>query len=87
MERCIAKAYEQVIKIGVSTLLSGGLLSHGSLGGYVADAARRSMGIGLAHFRTERFIIWARTCTCSNAALSRLPISLPMDCYALIPAT
>nr|DAG88113.1 MAG TPA: hypothetical protein [Herelleviridae sp.] len=41
----------RLLKIGVSTLLSGGLLSHGSLGGYVADAARRSMGIGLAHFQ------------------------------------
>lgn len=40
----------RLLKIGVSTLLSGGLLSHGSLGSYIADAARRAMGIGLAHF-------------------------------------
>lgn len=40
----------RLLKIGVSTLLSGGILGHGSLGGYIADAARRAMGIGLAHF-------------------------------------
>jgi hypothetical protein len=37
--------------IGISTLLSGGIINHGTLGGYVADAARRTLGIGLAHFQ------------------------------------
>lgn len=41
----------RLLKIGVSTLLSGGLLSHGSLGGYIADASRRALGIGFAHFQ------------------------------------
>ena len=38
------------VKIGVNTLLSGGILSHGSIDGYISDATRRALGIGLAHF-------------------------------------
>lgn len=41
----------RLLKIGISTLLSGGLLSHGSISGYIADASRRAMGYGLAHFQ------------------------------------
>lgn len=41
----------RLLKIGASTLLSGGLISHGSLGGYVADVSRRALGIGAAHFQ------------------------------------
>jgi hypothetical protein len=33
-----------------ATLLSGGVVSQGSVSGYVSDAARRALGIGLAHF-------------------------------------
>jgi hypothetical protein len=33
-----------------ATLLSGGTVSHGSVSGYVSDAARRALGIGWAHF-------------------------------------
>jgi hypothetical protein len=33
-----------------ATLLSGGVVSHGSVSGYISDAARRALGIGLAHF-------------------------------------
>jgi hypothetical protein len=33
-----------------ATLLSGGVVSHGSVTGYVSDAARRALGIGFAHF-------------------------------------
>ena len=33
-----------------ATLLSGGVVSHGSVSGYVSDAARRALGIGMAHF-------------------------------------
>jgi hypothetical protein len=33
-----------------ATLLSGGVVSHGSVTGYVSDAARRALGIGLARF-------------------------------------
>ena len=39
------------VKIGAKTLLSEGVLSHGSLDSYVADATRRAVGIGLAHFQ------------------------------------
>lgn len=36
--------------IASSTLTSGGVLSHGSVSGYLSDAARRALGIGLSHF-------------------------------------
>lgn len=41
----------RLLKIGASTLLSGGIISHGSLSGYVGDAARRAAGMGLAHLQ------------------------------------
>lgn len=34
-----------------ATLLSGGVISHGSVSGYISDAARRALGMGLAHFQ------------------------------------
>jgi hypothetical protein len=34
-----------------ATLLSGGVVSHGSVSGYVSDAARRALGLGLAEFQ------------------------------------
>ena len=40
----------RLLNIGASTLLSGGILSHGGLGGYISDAARRAIGLGLAVF-------------------------------------
>lgn len=36
------------IKIGVNTLLSGGILGSGSLGGYISDSMRRTLGMGVA---------------------------------------
>lgn len=41
----------RLLNIGASTLLSGGILSHGGLGGYISDAARRVIGLGLAEFQ------------------------------------
>lgn len=41
----------RLLNIGISTLLSGGILSHGTLAGYVTDATRRALGMGLAHFK------------------------------------
>ena len=38
----------RLLNIGASTLLSGGILSHGGLGGDISDAARRAIGLGLA---------------------------------------
>lgn len=35
-------------RIATSTLLSGGIISNGSLGGYISDASRRMLGMGLA---------------------------------------
>lgn len=40
----------RLLNIGASTLLSGGLLAHGTLSGYISDAARRALGLGLAQF-------------------------------------
>lgn len=40
----------RLINIGKSILLSGGILSSGSLGNYIGDAARRAIGMGLAEF-------------------------------------
>ena len=39
-----------LLSIGLSTLLSGGILSHGTIGGYISDSARRTLGLGLSHF-------------------------------------
>ena len=41
----------RLINIGKSVLLSGGIISHGSLGNYIGDAARRAIGMGLAEFQ------------------------------------
>ena len=41
----------RLLNIGASTLLGGGILSHGGLGGYISDAARRAIGLGLAEFQ------------------------------------
>ena len=35
-------------RIATSTLLSGGVINHGSIGGYISDATRRSLGMGLS---------------------------------------
>lgn len=37
--------------IGLSTLLSGGVISHGSVSGYISDTARRALGLSFAHFQ------------------------------------
>lgn len=41
----------RLLNIGASTLLSGGLISHGGLAGYISDATRRALGLGLAEFQ------------------------------------
>ena len=41
----------QLKGLAKATLLSGGVISHGSVDGYIADSARRALGIGLAHFQ------------------------------------
>lgn len=43
--------FKGVKGIALSTLLSGGVISHGSVSGYISDSARRTLGIGLAHFQ------------------------------------
>ncbi|MDR2914008.1 MAG: DUF6046 domain-containing protein [Tannerella sp.] len=41
----------QLKGLAKATLLSGGVISHGSVSGYIPDAARRALGMGLAGFR------------------------------------
>lgn len=38
----------RLLNIGLSTLLSGGVIGNGTLGGYLSDTARRALGMGLA---------------------------------------
>lgn len=40
-----------IINIGVGTLLSGGIISHGTAEGYVNNIARKSLGLGLSEFQ------------------------------------
>lgn len=40
----------RLINIGVSTLLSGGIIGSGSAENYVSDATRRALGMGLSQF-------------------------------------
>lgn len=46
--------------IALSTLLSGGVVSNGSVSGYVSDAARRTLGLGLAHFQDGAVHLFAK---------------------------
>ena len=38
----------RLLSMGASTLLSGGILNNGTLGGYISEATRVAMGMGLA---------------------------------------
>lgn len=40
----------RLINIGISTVLSGGIIGSGSAESYVSDAARRALGMGLSQF-------------------------------------
>lgn len=40
----------RILDIGKSVLLSGGIISHGNLEGYISDSARRALGLGLSQF-------------------------------------
>lgn len=41
----------RLINIATSTLLSGGIIGHGTLGSYISDSVRRTLGFGLAEFQ------------------------------------
>lgn len=41
----------RLLNIATSTLLSGGIIGHGSLDGYISDTARRALGMGLAELQ------------------------------------
>lgn len=41
----------RLLNIATSTLLSGGIIGHGSLDGYISDATRRALGMGLAELQ------------------------------------
>lgn len=40
-----------IINMGVGTLLSGGIITHGTVEGYVSNIARKSLGLGLSEFQ------------------------------------
>ncbi|GAB6119677.1 DUF6046 domain-containing protein [Dysgonomonas termitidis] len=40
----------QLKGLAKATLLSGGIISHGSVNGYISDSARRALGMGLSEF-------------------------------------
>lgn len=40
----------RILDIGKSVLLSGGIINHGNLEGYISDSARRALGLGLSQF-------------------------------------
>lgn len=40
-----------LFNLALSTLLSGGILNNGTLGGYLGEAARRALGLSLAQFQ------------------------------------
>lgn len=42
----------RLINIGKSVLLSGGIISNGSLDGYIGNAARRALGMGLSQLQS-----------------------------------
>lgn len=41
----------RILDIGKSVLLSGGVINHGSLEGYITDSARRALGMGASQFQ------------------------------------
>lgn len=41
----------RILDIGKSVLLSGGIINHGSLEGYITDGARRALGMGISQFQ------------------------------------
>lgn len=41
----------RILDIGKSVLLSGGVVNHGSLEGYLTDSARRALGMGASQFQ------------------------------------
>ncbi len=77
----------RLIQIAASTLLSGGILNHGSLGGYISNATRLALGMGLAELQDGRYITSPGTMTCSNGQPYRLPRRRLTGCYVPIPDT
>lgn len=50
----------RLIQIAASTLLSGGILNHGSLGGYISNATRLALGMGLAELQDGQVHYFSR---------------------------
>ncbi len=46
----------RLLSIATSTLLSGGLLGSGTIGGYIGDSARRALGLGLSEISDEMIL-------------------------------
>lgn len=69
------------INIALSTLLSGGILSNGTLGGYLTDTARRALGLGLAQLKDGQVLYLAK----GNNLLKRALVQIPSQtAYGLL---
>jgi hypothetical protein len=59
----------QLKGLAKATLLSGGIISHGSVDGYITGSARRALGIGLAHFQDGSVHYFSRNTNILKRAL------------------
>lgn len=75
----------RLFNIGKSVLLSGGIISNGSLGGYISDAARRGLGMGLAEFQDGAVHYFSKDKEILKRALTKRPRSWHTAHCARIP--
>lgn len=57
--------------LGKATLLSGGIISHGSVEGYISDSARRLLGMGLSEFQDGSVHYFSKDTKILKRALSQ----------------
>lgn len=57
--------------LGKATLLSGGVISHGSVEGYISDSARRLLGMGLSEFQDGSVHYFSKDTKILKRALSQ----------------
>lgn len=62
-----------LLNLAISTLLSGGILNNGTLGGYLSDAARRALGLGLAQMQDGQVLYLAKSRDLLKRALVQVP--------------
>lgn len=62
-----------LFNIALSTLLSGGIIGSGTLGGYLTDSARRALGLGLAQLQDGQVGYFAKNGNLLKRALVQIP--------------